>query len=39
MLTQFVHADLIWILLGLVVAGIATGLFAGLFGVGGGAQD
>ena len=37
MLTQFVHADLIWILLGLVVAGIATGLFAGLFGVGGGA--
>lgn len=35
--TGLLSADMAWIALGLAVAGMITGLFAGLFGVGGGA--
>lgn len=37
MIGAVLNADLIWIVAGLALAGVATGLFAGLFGVGGGA--
>jgi len=37
MLSHLMSMDLVWIVIGLALSGFATGLFAGLFGVGGGA--
>ncbi len=36
-LSTLLHSDLVWLAPALAVAGVATGLLAGLFGVGGGA--
>jgi len=36
-LSALLHSDLVWLAPALAVAGVATGLLAGLFGVGGGA--
>ena len=36
-LSALLHSDLVWLAPALAVAGVATGVLAGLFGVGGGA--